>query len=94
MKTKYLLTFLAVAFTTSQTFGHGDVAPQPVNTDALPDVGEEWREENPYRAETAGEEVLISDMALTEASSDVLFQNPYQARLANPRLATEQHRVA
>ena len=36
---------------------HGDVAPQPVNTDALPDVGEEWLTENPYRAETAGEEV-------------------------------------
>lgn len=28
---------------------HGDVAPQPVNTDALPDVGEEWLIENPYR---------------------------------------------
>jgi cytochrome c-550 PedF len=31
-------------------FAHGDVAPQPVNTDALPDVGEEWLIENPYRA--------------------------------------------
>ncbi|WP_417205817.1 cytochrome c-550 PedF [Antarctobacter sp.] len=29
---------------------HGDVAPQPVNTDALPDVGEEWLTENPFRA--------------------------------------------
>lgn len=38
-------------------FGHGDVAPQPVNTEALPDVDEEWLEENPYRLETAGEEV-------------------------------------
>lgn len=38
-------------------FGHGDVAPQPVNTDDLPDVGEEWLIENPYRAETAGEDV-------------------------------------
>lgn len=36
---------------------HGDVAPQPVNTEALPDVGEEWLTENPYRAETAGEDV-------------------------------------
>jgi len=34
---------------------HGDVAPQPVNTDALPDVGEEWLTENPYR--DAGEDV-------------------------------------
>jgi len=30
-------------------FAHGDVAPQPVNTDALPDVGEEWLTVNPYR---------------------------------------------
>lgn len=37
--------------------GHGDVAPQPIDTDALPDVGEEWLEENPYRAETAGPDV-------------------------------------
>ncbi|MCI4662319.1 MAG: cytochrome c-550 PedF [Neomegalonema sp.] len=29
---------------------HGDVAPQPVDTDALPDVGEEWLTENPYRS--------------------------------------------
>ncbi|ARE40769.1 Cytochrome C550 (Soluble cytochrome C) [Rhodovulum sp. P5] len=28
---------------------HGDVAPQPINTDALPDVGEDWLIENPYR---------------------------------------------
>ncbi len=34
---------------------HGDVAPQPVNTDALPEVGEEWLTENPYR--NAGDEV-------------------------------------
>lgn len=36
---------------------HGDVAPQPVNTDALPELSEEWLTENPYRAEAAGEEV-------------------------------------
>ncbi len=34
---------------------HGDVAPQAVDTDALPDVGEEWLTENPYR--DAGPEV-------------------------------------
>lgn len=28
---------------------HGDVQPQPVNTDGLDPVGTEWREENPYR---------------------------------------------
>ncbi len=34
---------------------HGDVAPQPVNTDALPEIDEEWLTENPYRS--MGEEV-------------------------------------
>lgn len=34
---------------------HGDVAPQPVDTDALPEVGEEWLTENPYRS--AGDDV-------------------------------------
>lgn len=38
-------------------FAHGDVAPQPVNTDALPDVGEEWLTENPYRMEAVGVDV-------------------------------------
>lgn len=40
-------------------YAHGDVAPQPINTDALPDVGEEWLIENPYRAEAVGEEVWL-----------------------------------
>lgn len=57
MKTRNLLVVLAVAFTASQALGHGDVVPQAVDTEALPDLGDEWLEENPYRAETAGEEV-------------------------------------
>ena len=40
-----------------QLLAHGDVAPQPVNTDALPEIGEDWLTENPYRADKAGEEV-------------------------------------
>ena len=38
-------------------FGHGDMAPQPVDTAGLPDLGEEWLEENPYR--TAEESIRI-----------------------------------
>jgi len=38
-------------------FAHGDVKPQAVDTTGLPETGEEWLIENPYRAETAGEEV-------------------------------------
>jgi cytochrome c-550 PedF len=30
-------------------FAHGDVTPQAVDTKALPQLGEQWREENPYR---------------------------------------------
>lgn len=36
-------------FAATMAHAHGDVAPQPVDTDALPDVGEEWLIENPYR---------------------------------------------
>lgn len=36
---------------------HGDVNPQPVDTAGLPETGDEWLTENPYRAEAAGEDV-------------------------------------
>ena len=48
------LTAISVACV---AFAHGDVAPQPVNTDALPDVGEEWLIENPYRVDEVGLDV-------------------------------------
>jgi cytochrome c-550 PedF len=44
------LAALSLALCAGFAFAHGDVAPQAVNTDALPDVGEEWLIENPYRA--------------------------------------------
>lgn len=47
----------ALSFAAGMAVGHGDVAPQPVNTDDLPDVAEEWLIENPYRAEAVGEDV-------------------------------------
>lgn len=49
--------FLALgpAFFAGMVLAHGDVAPQPMNTDALPEVGEEWLTENPYRSQ--GDEV-------------------------------------
>ena len=49
------LASLGLIVATSMAHAHGDVAPQPMNTDALPDVGEEWLIENPYRNQ--GEEV-------------------------------------
>ncbi len=32
-----------------RSFAHGDVSPQPVDTTGLDNLGEEWRETNPYR---------------------------------------------
>lgn len=50
----------AAALYAPQVVAHGDVAPQPVDTAALPDVGEEWLIENPYRAEAAGEDAWLA----------------------------------
>lgn len=51
----------------AQILAHGDVAPQAVNTDALPEVGEEWLTENPYRAEAAGEEVWANAVRIGDS---------------------------
>jgi cytochrome c-550 PedF len=40
-------------------FAHGDVKPQPVDTTGLPELGEEWLIENPYRVDPAGEVVWL-----------------------------------
>lgn len=39
---------LTVLFASVCAFGHGDVTPQKLDTSKLPDIGEEWLEENPY----------------------------------------------
>lgn len=57
MRATPFLPLLATVMMTTGAFGHGDVAPQAVDTTGLPENGDEWLEENPYRAETAGEEV-------------------------------------
>lgn len=49
MMSRTALAGAAVLFSATLAVAHGDVAPQPVNTDTLPDVGEEWLTENPYR---------------------------------------------
>ncbi|WP_237072657.1 cytochrome c-550 PedF [Pseudaestuariivita rosea] len=47
----------AICLAATMALGHGDVAPQAVDTSGLPELGEEWLIENPYRAETAGQDV-------------------------------------
>jgi cytochrome c-550 PedF len=58
-RTRLALSALAASFAVlpGLAIGHGDVAPQAVDTSTLPAVGEEWLTENPYRAEAAGPEV-------------------------------------
>lgn len=53
------ITAFILMATTTMVIAHGDVTPQPVNTDALPEVGEEWLTENPYREAKAGYEVWL-----------------------------------
>jgi cytochrome c-550 PedF len=53
------LAACALLATATMVVAHGDVAPQPVNTDALPEVGEEWLTENPYRESEVGHDVWL-----------------------------------
>jgi cytochrome c-550 PedF len=60
-------TALAVAALTaaaSLVQAHGDVAPQAVDTTGLPENGEEWLTENPYRAELVGDEIWAKAVAI------------------------------
>lgn len=38
-------------------FAHGDVTPQPVNTDGLKPIGKEWVASNPYRKDAKALEI-------------------------------------
>jgi len=48
----FLRSLLAAGFLgmSGLAMAHGDVTPQAVNTKGLPSLGEEWLDENPYRA--------------------------------------------
>ena len=53
-RTSAFLASGVVLATSLIVHAHGDVNPQPVDTAGLPEVGEEWLIENPYRADSAG----------------------------------------
>lgn len=51
---------LALAATGQLALAHGDVAPQPVDTKHLPQLGEDWVAENPYKGHEAAIETGAS----------------------------------
>jgi cytochrome c-550 PedF len=66
-KLRGLATFAMTIGVATLAYAHGDVNPQPINTDALPEVGEEWLIENPYRAEKAGDEVFWTAVSIGDS---------------------------
>lgn len=57
-KTRGLTAFALIGLA-AMANAHGDVKPQAMDTTGLPENGEEWLIENPYRAEAVGEEVWL-----------------------------------
>lgn len=50
-KTRFTAILIGAAIAMpSMVAAHGDVTPQAMDTTALPDIGEEWLEENPWRS--------------------------------------------
>jgi cytochrome c-550 PedF len=50
-------TLLAVTSVGTRLAAHGDVTPQPVDTSALPDIGDKWLTHNPYRGNAKAAEI-------------------------------------
>ncbi|MFZ6773345.1 cytochrome c-550 PedF [Undibacterium sp. SXout7W] len=62
-----LISRLAIALSctfSALAFAHGDVTPQSVDTKTLPTLGEQWREENPYRSNK--EAIRVGDSAFAQ----------------------------
>ncbi len=51
---------LVALFASALALAHGDVTPQGVNTAGLPALGAKWRDENPYRANSAAIKIGMS----------------------------------
>lgn len=46
---KFIAAGLFLIAGCAAAYAHGDAAPQPVDTEGLEPLGEEWRDTNPYR---------------------------------------------
>ncbi len=49
---KKFLVVAALGLASGQVFSHGDVTPQVIDTRELPQLGDNWKAENPYRGNT------------------------------------------
>ncbi len=49
--------FVAGASITSSVLAHGNVTPQAVDTTTLPEIGEAWLKQNPYRGNAAAAKI-------------------------------------
>ena len=57
----------AAAFLTTAALAHGDVVPQSVDTHTLPQLGEKWRDSNPFsKGEAHAEALRIGTSAYTQ----------------------------
>jgi cytochrome c-550 PedF len=56
--TRWFLTLLLGSCLSATAMAHGDVTPQSVDTHTLPQLGEKWRDSNPYSEGPAHEEAL------------------------------------
>jgi cytochrome c-550 PedF len=54
------LLAIAACVSSPAVWAHGDVTPQAVDTSALPKLGQEWRPENPFRANDAAVKIGTS----------------------------------
>lgn len=62
---RLLTTLCALLMAPAVALAHGDVAPQAVDTAGLPEIADdEWATVNPYRADTAGDEVFAKAIAI------------------------------
>ena len=57
---------LMSALACAAVLAHGDVTPQAVDTHTLPSLGEQWRGDNPFRAEANAEAVRIGTSAYNQ----------------------------
>ena len=86
---KGLLAIGCLIATTTLTHAHGDVAPQAVDTTGLPENGEEWLTENPYRAETAGEEVWLKAVEIGASGYNQNFARCHGLEVVSGGLAPD-----